>query len=225
VSTALLPSPPQKKPKFASSEACREAYEEKELLGPNYDLVLKALTLRFLKFPKPSICAVNGLAVGGAVNFCWFYHDIVLASTQAKFRYPFSDLGITPELGSSLLLPRTVGLTNAKRIFFMGEWVSAEEALRLGLVNEVLAADELMPRAMAICKKLLKKSVHALGLTKQLVIGQLGLENLASALDTEQEFFNKAFMSPDFAKAMAKFRAKHSGKKAEHKSKTARSKL
>ena len=82
---------------------------------PDNDFALKALTLKFWDFSKPSVVAVNGLAVGGAANIALAnYHDIVLSSTEGKFKYPFADLGLTPELGSSYMMPYLVGMTRAK---------------------------------------------------------------------------------------------------------------
>jgi len=133
------------------------------------DMVLKNFVLCCLKFPKPSICAVNGLSVGVAVNFAWFCHDYVIASPQAKFRYPFSELGIVPEASSSLLLPQLVGLVAAKSIFILGDWIPADEAHRLGLVQETVPPNELLKRAIAVARKSARKSRVSVGLIKQLV--------------------------------------------------------
>ena len=75
-------------------------------MAPGTDMVLKNLTLAFWDFPKPSVCAVNGLAVGGGANIALAnYHDLVVCSEEARFKYPFAKLGLTPELGSSLAPP------------------------------------------------------------------------------------------------------------------------
>jgi len=129
------------------------------------------LPFRFWDFPKPSIVAVNGLAVGGAANICLANcHDLILASEEAKFMYPFAKLGITPEMGSSFLMPLLVGPTKAKRMMMLGEWLSAKDALDMNLVLEVLPAQELMPKAMAMAKTLAaNKNQFALGLNKRLM--------------------------------------------------------
>merc|ERR1712151_1157197 len=75
------------------------------------------LCLAFWDFPKISIAAVNGLAVGGGANMALCnFHDFVFCSEAAKFRYPFVSLGATPELSSSLLLPYLVGYVRAKEL-------------------------------------------------------------------------------------------------------------
>ena len=72
--------------------------------GP--DFVLKNQTIAFWDFPKPLIFAVNGLAVGGGANLALVnFGDMVIASSKARFLYPFAKLGLTPELGSSMMMP------------------------------------------------------------------------------------------------------------------------
>ena len=79
-----------------------------------------------------------GLAVGGGANVALMnYGDLVLCSTNARFLWPFAKLGLSPELGSSVMLANIVGMPNAKKIMMLGEWLSADEAFRMGLVNEI----------------------------------------------------------------------------------------
>lgn len=136
----------------------------------NPDIALKSLTLKFWDFPKPSVVAVNGLSVGGAANICLAnYQDIVLASTEARFRYPFADINLTPELGSSFMMPMAVGMTRAKKMMMMAEWMSAAEAKEMGLVLEVLPPEKLMPRALEMAEVLAKKNPNTLRLIKRLM--------------------------------------------------------
>jgi enoyl-CoA hydratase/carnithine racemase len=79
------------------------------------DMVMARQTVAFWDFPKPLIMAVNGLAVGGGANIALAnYADLVICSANARFKYPFSTLGLTPELGSSALIPFVVGMAKAK---------------------------------------------------------------------------------------------------------------
>lgn len=148
------------------------------------DMVMARQTIAFWDFPKPLVMAVNGLAVGGGANIALAnYADIVICSSAARFKYPFSTLGLTPELGSSSLIPFVVGMAKAKEIMMLGvrmtrnnsqaatelyllklhvyevytgcschwhlqDWFSAEDAVQLGLANQVVAPEELMPRAV-----------------------------------------------------------------------------
>ena len=77
-------------------------------------------------------------------------------------RYPFAELGLTPELGSSLVIPFLVGMSKAKEIMMIGEWFSAEDAVRLGLANEVVEPEQLMARATEIATDLTTKQADAL---------------------------------------------------------------
>ena len=83
--------------------------------------VMARQTIAFWDFPKPLIMAVNGLAVGGGANIALANHaDLVVCSSKARFKYPFSTLGLTPELGSSMLIPFVVGMAKAKEIMMLG---------------------------------------------------------------------------------------------------------
>jgi enoyl-CoA hydratase len=97
----------------------------------------------------PVICAVNGACVTGALEValsCTF----ILASEQARFADTHARVGLLPGWGLSALLPRAVGLRKAREMTITGNFVDAGEALRIGLVNEVVAHDELLTRARAL---------------------------------------------------------------------------
>jgi enoyl-CoA hydratase/carnithine racemase len=106
--------------------------------------------------------------------------DLVLCSTNARFMYPFSTLGITPEMGSSMLMPYLVGMAKAKEMMMLGRWFSAVDAVALGLANDVVAPDVLMPRAVAVAEELAGKQQAALSLAKRVMNHHLrqGLEEV-----------------------------------------------
>merc|ERR1712113_741071 len=81
---------------------------------PQPDIAMASQTRLMIKLTKPSIGAINGMAVGGGANVAFTWQDQVYVADAATFRYPFADLGITPELGSSFLLQKIVGSTRAK---------------------------------------------------------------------------------------------------------------
>ena len=131
------------------------AYRAKDMCPKPNDVALKTMTLAFWDFPKPIIMAINGLAVGGGANIALMnYGDMVIASSNARFMWPFAKLGLSPELGSSLMMAQIIGMPRAKRIMMLGEWLSAEDAHGMGLVNEVVAPAKLMTRAMELAKKM-----------------------------------------------------------------------
>src|SRR5208283_4964962 len=103
---------------------------------------------------KPVIAAVNGFALGGGCELAMAC-AIRLATANAKFGQPEVKLGIIPGFCGTQRLPRIVGKGLAMQLLLTGDIISAEEAHRIGLVNEVVAASELMARAEAIAKKII----------------------------------------------------------------------
>lgn len=103
---------------------------------------------------KPVIAAVNGFALGGGCEIAMAC-TIRLAAEGAKFGQPEVKLGIMPCFGGTQRLPRLVGKGLALQLILSGEFISAQEAYRIGLVNEVVPAEQLIPRAEAILKKIL----------------------------------------------------------------------
>mmetsp|Transcript_22227 Transcript_22227/g.48579 ORF Transcript_22227/g.48579 Transcript_22227/m.48579 type:complete len:320 (+) Transcript_22227:112-1071(+) len=129
-----------------------KAYDKRGLV--NDDIACTKLTKAFWDFPKPMIMAINGLAVGGGANMALAnYGDVVFCSTNSKFMYPFARLGLTPELGSSQLIPFVVGMSKGKEMMFGADWFSAEEAVNWRLASAVCAPEELLPKAMAFAIK------------------------------------------------------------------------
>src|SRR4029078_7458621 len=95
---------------------------------------------------KPVIGAVNGAAVRGGLELA-LYCDILIASEQARFADTHARVGLLPTWGLSVRLPQKVGVGMARRMSLTGDYLSAEDALRAGLVTEVVAHDQLMPTA------------------------------------------------------------------------------
>ena len=107
----------------------------------------------FNSIPKPTICAINGAAVGIASEFA-LHCDIRIAAESARFGQVFVLRGMTPDLGAgTYLLPRIVGLSKACELVFSGEIIDAQEMLRIGLVSQVVPDDQLMTAAMAMAKR------------------------------------------------------------------------
>jgi enoyl-CoA hydratase/carnithine racemase len=112
-------------------------------------------------------------------------------------------LGLVPELASSFLLPRLIGMQKTKELMFFGEDISAEEALALGLVNKVVSHDELMSSVVEAAGKLIPPNGPAMAvrLTKRLLNRQL-LQQIQRALDDENTALNQAMKSEDFVEAV-----------------------
>ncbi len=118
------------------------------------------------QFEKPTIAAVNGFARGGGCEIAMAC-DLRVASEAAKFGLPETGLGIIPGAGGTQRLPRLVGLGKAKELVLTGDIITAVEALRIGLVNQVVPADQLMPAARTMAAKILSRGPLAVRLAKQ----------------------------------------------------------
>ncbi len=119
--------------------------------------------------PKPTIAAVNGVVAGAGMSIC-LACDIRIASERARFTVPFVKRGIVPDGGTTWLLPRAVGLAKALELAYTGDMVEAEEAEAIGLVNKVVAHDDLIDEAGAFAAKLLEMPPITLGLIKSAIL-------------------------------------------------------
>lgn len=167
------------------------------------DIAQKKFTLKMWQFDKPVIAAVNGLAVGGAFTMCLSCCDLIYCSEHAWASLPFIGLGILPELASSYLLPRMVGLQRAKEIMFFPERIPAQKLYEWGLVNRVLPHDELLPYAREQALRLIppQGAGKAVRLLKR-TLHQPLMEAVTHALDLENRGLNETFGSEDFWEAL-----------------------
>ncbi len=160
---------------------------------------------RFLRsltaFPKPLLAAVEGPAIGIGTTVL-LHCDLVWAAPSARFRLPFVDLGLVPEAASSLLLPRLVGHQRASELLLFGEAFSADEALRLGLVNAVVGDPLAMARERAAV--LAAKPPEAVRLTKWL-LRRASAEAVAETIREEGRHFVERLRSPEAAEALQAF--------------------
>ena len=168
------------------------------------DIALKKLCLKLWGLDKPVIAAINGLAIGGGFTIPAAGADLIYASEHAWVRFPFVRLGIAPELASSYLFPRLLGMQRTKELFFFGEKIPAAELAGLGLVNKVLPHARLLPYAREMALRLIPPLGAPLAVrwTKQ-ILHQPLVEAVSRALDRENEVLNKAFGTSDFFEAVA----------------------
>ncbi len=153
----------------------------------------------------PMVAAVDGLAIGIGTTMI-LHCDFVYASPRTMFRMPFVDLGVVPEAGSSLLLPRNVGTVKASEFLMLGEGFDAAEAHRLGLINAVVAEGEIEAKAMDTARRLLAKPKNALANTRRLIRGDRS--EIVKRQDEEGELFLKGLMSEEAREAFMSFMAK-----------------
>ena len=118
-----------------------------------------------LNLGKPLIAAVSGYAVGGGLEFA-LGCDIRIASEDAMFGFPETGIGLTVTNAGTKLISQIVGLGKAKELIFTGDFIDAAEALRIGLVNKVVAKDQLLGEALKMCRKINQRSPLALRLSR-----------------------------------------------------------
>ena len=143
----------------------------------------------------PVIAAVNGFALGGGCELA-LGCDFIIASDNAKFGLPEVSLGLIPGFGGTVKLARAVGLRRARELTMTGEMITAEMALRYGLVNEVVPASELIPTVMKKINLILTHSPLAVSQAKKSINEAYDLET-EKALANEAEIFSQLFTSDD----------------------------
>ncbi len=158
---------------------------------------------RIEKFPLPVIAAVNGVAFGGGCEVAMSC-DIRIASTQAKFGQPEINLGIIPGGGGTQRLARLIGPARAKELVYTGDIIDAQRAYEIGLVNKVVAPEELMNEAKKMAMRIAAKSLPILRLAKT-SIDFSGGESLEEGLQFEMKCFAKCFETADQKEGMQAF--------------------
>jgi methylglutaconyl-CoA hydratase len=159
------------------------------------------------EFPKVTIAAVNGPAIAGGCGLATLC-DFTLASTEAKFGYTEVKIGFLPAIVSTFLL-RQVGEKQARDLLLTGRIISAEEAFRMGLATEVVAADKLQERARELAASLLQNSPASLLATKRLLKEYSGQE-LDRQIDQAVEENARIRGTEDFREGVTSFLEKRS---------------
>ncbi|MBC7895452.1 MAG: enoyl-CoA hydratase/isomerase family protein [Cytophagaceae bacterium] len=166
----------------------------------------QAIFARFESSPKPIIAAVNGFALGGGCELAMSCH-LRIASEFAKFGQPEVKLGICPGYGGTQRLPRLIGKGRALQLLLTGEMIDAAEAYRIGLVNRVVPAAELLSTAVAMIRAMLVNGPLALGLCIEAV--NRGYDgSLEDGLNLEANHFALLSGTKDMAEGTAAFMAK-----------------
>lgn len=132
----------------------------------SWPLKMHRVITRLYWMPKPVVAAVNGAAVGSGCDLT-LTADVRIASTRARFGEVYVRLGICPDAGGSFLLPRVIGEARAAEMIYTGRIIDADEALRIGLVSEVVEPDALMGRALELAGTFARSATVAIGEAKQ----------------------------------------------------------
>jgi enoyl-CoA hydratase len=160
--------------------------------------------------PQPVIAAVNGYALGGGCELAMSC-DIRIASEKAKFGQPEVLLGVIAAFAGTQRLPRLVGKGRAKELLFTGDQIDAAEAYRIGLVNKVVPAGELLMAAKALAEKIISRGPVAVQLCKAAVNEGLDMD-LESGQAYEAEVFGLCFATADQKEGMNAFVEKRPAK-------------
>lgn len=152
---------------------------------------------------KPVIAAVNGFALGGGCEFS-LACDIRLAAENAVFGQPEVALGVTPGYGGTQRMPRLIGEGRAKELIFSSNNIKADEAWRMGLVNHVYPAAELMTEAKKLAAKIAKQAPIAVGYSKTAINKGMQVD-LDTAMGIESDLFGMCFATADQKEGMKAF--------------------
>ncbi len=173
--------------------------DEAAVIGEAFHTTLDALAA----LPRLVIAAVSGYALGGGCELA-LACDYRIASEKAVFGQPEILLGIIPGGGGTQRLPRTIGASRAKEMCITGRQVRADEALRIGLVDEVVAHEDLHDRALALAAEVAAGALTAQAITKRVIDAGLST-TLADGLALERAAFVEVFDTDDSRIGVASF--------------------
>lgn len=191
---------------FSAGGDIQAMAEREENTYDAYTRVLETFTRladAMLSCPVPVVAKVNGDAVGAGLALV-AASDFAIATESARFSAAFVKVGLIPDTGATLLLPRLVGLRTAKEMVFTGDLYSAEEAVDLGLVNDVVADDDLDDAVDELVEKLSRRPTRTIGLAKRAIHAtmRMGVED---GLDYEALIQSTAYSTPDHLEGVSAF--------------------
>ncbi len=171
-----------------------------------YKQLTKSLNRAILEIrqsEKPVIAAING-AVGGAGFSIAMACDLKIAAKTAKFKQAYTSLGLVPDGGFTVFVPRLVGWGKTNEFLFLDPVINAEEALAMGLVNMVVAPDELNEAALKWANQIAKGATTAYGMAKQLVNESI-MPCLEKQIELERLGVEKAGYTKDYPEGLTAF--------------------
>lgn len=145
---------------------------------------LHAAISHFVRMDAPVIAAVNGTAAGAGVGLVAMA-DLAICARSSRFNLAYTGVGLTPDAGTSFLLPRAVGARRAMELMLLNRALSAGEALEWGLVNQVVEDGDLLDEALVLAERLCAGAAGAIGKTKRLMAHSLGALESHMVLESE----------------------------------------
>jgi 2-(1,2-epoxy-1,2-dihydrophenyl)acetyl-CoA isomerase len=189
-------------PRFVDDRYVPLEKSRSDLLDP----VMLFLAPALYNIGKPTIAAINGIAAGAGLSLALLC-DLRIASDEARFAASWVNVGLTPDVGATFSLPRTIGADRSLKLFLTGKPIDAAEAERISLVTEVVPHDNLMTTAKDYASRIAAGPSVAIELTKRAVYRGL-VNDLVSQLYFENYAQNICFMSDDFREGVKAFREK-----------------
>jgi 2-(1,2-epoxy-1,2-dihydrophenyl)acetyl-CoA isomerase len=159
--------------------------------------------LSLASLPLPVVGAVHGFVSGAGFNLA-LCCDLLLCSSETRFNQAFVRIGAVPDTGGTFFLPRLVGVARAMELFMLGDFVDAERAFAIGIVNRVIPADDLLTEARELARRLATGPTKAYAEIKQLVLGA-ATATLSEALDAEREAQLRIAATEDFKEGVRSF--------------------
>lgn len=172
--------------------------------------ILHASIARLRHMRAPVIVAVNGTAAGAGLSLA-ILGDYVVASEKAKFTMAYTGIGLSPDGSSSHFLPRLIGLRKTQELMLTNRLLSSQEAFEWGMVNKVVAPDEVMSEAMIIAESLANGPTNAYGKVKAL-LNETHLNGLEAQMDLETRYISQLGSSEDGKEGVAAFMEKRAPK-------------
>jgi 2-(1,2-epoxy-1,2-dihydrophenyl)acetyl-CoA isomerase len=148
------------------------------------------------------VAAVNGTAAGAGVGLMAMA-DLAVCARSSKFNLAYTNAGLTPDAGTTFLLPRMLGIKRTMELLLLNRTLTAAEALSWGLVNEVAADEALLERALQIAEQLAQGASQAYGATKRLIAHSLG--GIESQMVLESETIARHAVGPEGSEGISAF--------------------
>lgn len=195
---------------FVAGADIKELKDRDAQIGRRVSRERQEIFARIENLPYPVIAAVNGYALGGGLELA-LACNIRLCSENAQFGAPEVKLGIIPGDGGTQRLPRLVGLGRAMEMILTGDFIDAQEAYRIGLVNKVLSAEELMDKTMELAQRIASRPPLAIRYAKE-AVNRSQEGDLASGYSLESYLHALTCTTEDKQEGVAAFLEKRKGK-------------
>jgi 2-(1,2-epoxy-1,2-dihydrophenyl)acetyl-CoA isomerase len=187
-------------------KAMRDTREEPPIFFKKLTTYVHAIVSSIRRMRQPVIAAVNGFASGAGFPLA-VACDLVIASSEARFNLAYPAIGLSPDGGSTFLIPRLVGLQRASHLFFTGEFIDARKGYEVGFVNQVVEPNELMDTANSLARRLASGATVAIAMAKDL-INRSASSDLETQMEHERQAIAYASGTEDFKEGIAAFFAK-----------------